>query len=68
MDRPLPQPDQDTEFFWEGLRRRELLIQHCDECGHWIHYPKPACPRCGGTRVKPKAVSGRGVVHTYTVT
>lgn len=65
--RPLPQPDVDTAFFWEGARRHELLILHCDACGRWVHYPKPACPNCGGA-VAPKAVTGRGTVHTFTVT
>jgi uncharacterized OB-fold protein len=67
MTRPLPQPDLDTAFFWNGTREHKLLILHCDECDHWVHYPKPACPSCGGA-VHPKPVSGRGVVHTYTIT
>lgn len=65
--RPLPLPDAETAFFWEGARNRQLLILHCDACDWWIHYPKPACPRCGGP-VTPKPVSGLGVVHTYTIT
>jgi uncharacterized protein len=67
MTRPLPQPDADTAFFWEGTRNGQLLILHCDACDRWVHYPKPVCPRCGGP-VAPKQASGRGVVHTYTVT
>jgi len=67
MNRPLPQPDVDTTFFWEGAREHKLLILHCDECDHWVHYPKPACPVCGGS-VQPKQVTGRGVVHTFTIT
>jgi uncharacterized OB-fold protein len=67
MNGPLPLPDLDTAFFWQGAREHKLLILHCDACDYWVHYPKPACPNCGGA-VQPKQVSGRGVVHTFTVT
>jgi uncharacterized OB-fold protein len=66
-DRPLPQPDDETAFFWDGAREGLLLILHCDACDWWVHYPKPACPKCGGP-LEPKPTSGRGVVHTFTVT
>jgi uncharacterized protein len=66
--RPLPLPDPETEFFWEATRRRELHILRCRRCGTYIHLPRPACRRCGSTDLGPERVSGRGVVHSYTVT
>lgn len=66
--RPLPLPDADTAFFWEGARAGRLLILRCRDCGTYIHLPKPACRACGGSNLAPEPVSGRGVVHTYTVT
>jgi uncharacterized OB-fold protein len=68
MERPLPLPDAETAFFWDGARAERLLINRCSECGFWIHPPKPSCPRCGSGTIAPAAVGGRGVVHTYTVT
>jgi hypothetical protein len=68
QQRPLPLPDEETAFFWKGLRSNQLLILRCAQCGYWIHYPKPRCPQCGGDDVAPQQVSGRGIVHTYTVT
>lgn len=68
MERPLPLPDDETSFFWEGARQGKLLILRCRDCGTYIHLPKPACRSCGGSNLGPAAVSGRGVVHTYTVT
>jgi len=67
-DRPLPQPDIDTAFFWEATARRELHILRCTNCKTYIHLPKPACRVCGSTDVKPSKVSGRGTVYSYTVT
>jgi len=66
-DRPLPLPDEDTQFFWEGCRDGKLMILRCNDCGTYIHLPKPGCWNCGSTNLAPSQVSGRGVVHSYTV-
>jgi hypothetical protein len=66
-ERPLPLPDSDTEFFWQGCREGRLMIMRCGDCGTYIHLPKPGCWSCGGSNLAPSQVSGRGVVHTYTV-
>jgi uncharacterized protein len=68
MDRPLPQPDAETVFFWEATQRGELYILRCNACRTYIHLPRPACRACGGTDLAPARVSGRGVVHSFTVT
>jgi uncharacterized OB-fold protein len=66
--RPLPLPDSETAFFWEGCARKELLILRCSECQTYVHPPKPACYSCGGTSLKPTRVSGRGRLHSFTIT
>ena len=68
MERPLPQPDPETAFFWEAAQNGELHILRCNACGHYIHLPRPACRECGSTDLAPAKVSGRGVVHSFTVT
>ena len=68
MERPLPQVDAETSFFWEAARRGELHILRCRGCGTYIHLPRPACRTCGSTDLAPERVSGRGVVHSFTVT
>jgi uncharacterized OB-fold protein len=65
--KPLPVPDDLSRPYWEGARRRQLMIQRCAACGLWIHHPKATCPRCGATDLRPAPVSGRGIVHTFTV-
>jgi hypothetical protein len=62
-----PIPDKDTEFFWEGARHGRLLILRCDDCGYYVHWPRPVCRRCLSSRLSPAEVSGRGTVYTYTV-
>ena len=66
-ERPLPLPDGDTAFFWEGCSAGKLMILRCNDCGTYIHLPKPGCRTCGGSNLTPAQVSGRGLVHTYTV-
>ena len=64
----MPEPSPLTEFFWEGARRRRLMILRCRSCGRYIHYPRPICPRCLSDDLAPEQVSGRGVLYSFTVT
>jgi len=43
-----------------------LLIEHCDDCAHWVHPSSGECRECGG-RLVARPVSGQGTVFTYTV-
>ncbi|MCW2946538.1 MAG: hypothetical protein JWR24_3255 [Actinoallomurus sp.] len=64
--RPLPLPSALTAPYWEACRRGELAIQRCRSCRRHVHFPEPACPHCGGD-LSYEVVSGRGVVHTFSV-
>lgn len=65
--RPPPVVDADSQDYWEGAKRRQLVIKRCQDCGYYIHLPRPQCPRCYSSNVQGAAVSGRGVVHTFCV-
>lgn len=61
----------DDEFagaFFSGAREHRLLIDRCQDCGWWIHHPRPMCPRCLTMNVSPEEVSGRGTVVGHAVT
>jgi uncharacterized OB-fold protein len=64
---PLPEARFETEPFWTGGERGELLIDRCDDCGLWLHPPKPVCRKCLSRSVRPVPVSGYGTVYSYTV-
>ena len=66
--KPIPAPDRFTEEFWAGASRHELVIQRCDQCGHYQHPPMPLCSQCHSRELSSVPVSGRGTVHTFTVT
>lgn len=65
--RPLPVTNADTRPYWTGGERGELLIFRCRQCQYYVHPPVRFCPQCEGRDVEPAAVSGLGVVTSYTV-
>lgn len=65
--RVLPAVTPENEHFWLGGAGGELRFLRCADCGHWIHPPQPLCPACLSRSLAPEAVSGRAVVHTFTI-
>jgi uncharacterized OB-fold protein len=65
--RILPQLSDRNRHFWTGGARGQLCFLRCADCGQYIHPPQPICPRCHSKRLAPQAVSGRAVVHTFSV-
>ena len=65
--RVLPKLDDGNREFWTAGERGELVFWRCADCGYWIHPPSPRCPACLSSNVRTEAVSGRGVVHSFTV-
>ena len=65
--RPHPNVTADTAFFFDGPKRRKLLIQGCDSCGALQHPPMAACRACGSLALSPRQMSGRGTLFSYTI-
>ena len=65
--RALPRLDSQNRAFWTGGAEGELRIMHCLDCDGYIHPPRPFCRHCLSERVEPRAVSGTGVIDTFTV-
>jgi len=62
-----PSASPDTQFFWDGLRERRLLVQRCDGCAALRHPPRPMCPHCHSLEWTPIESSGRGTVLSAVV-
>ena len=56
---------RDQDFFWEGAKSGQLLIQRCADCGHLRHPPGPFCPKCQSEAWTSEALSGRGTVYAF---
>jgi uncharacterized protein len=59
--------DPCTTLFYEGSQARELRILRCQNCGFYIHLPRPICRNCQSFDLKGEAVSGKATLYTYTV-
>ena len=60
---PKPIPGEDSAPFWEAVSRHELVFQRCADCGHWIHPPRPTCPKCRSLEKEWAPSTGKGTVH-----
>ena len=63
----LPAITQANRGFWEYARRGVLALPHCRACGHVWYPPSPGCPRCLGSDVEFRAVSGRARLWSWIV-
>jgi uncharacterized OB-fold protein len=62
-----PSVSPDTQFFWDGLKDHQLLIQRCASCGVFRHPPRPMCPSCNSLEWDTVTASGRGTVHSFVM-
>jgi uncharacterized OB-fold protein len=69
IPKPLPKATPDTQEFWDGLKRHELRVQACNDCGKSYLYPRPFCPRegCHSRNVEWVTQTGKGTLATYIV-
>ncbi|HEY0941978.1 MAG TPA: Zn-ribbon domain-containing OB-fold protein [Steroidobacter sp.] len=65
--KPLPAVHPWSQAFWDGTRRKQLLIQRCCFCKRNVFYPRLYCPHCFAAELEWVPASGRGTVYTYTV-
>lgn len=65
--KPLPVPDLDSEAYWQGCKRHELLIQRCQDCGTFRFPPSPLCCRCNSRNTEWTPVSGKGTIYSWVV-
>jgi uncharacterized OB-fold protein len=65
--KPLPYLDEENRPWWEALKRHELYIQKCEECGALRYYPRAQCPYCLSPRTEWVRCSGKGTIWTFTV-
>lgn len=66
-DKPVPEPNGDSQPYWDGLKAHRLVLQRCAECHTIRHYPRPVCDRCYAMACAWVEASGRGTVHSWTV-
>ncbi|MEM9357260.1 MAG: Zn-ribbon domain-containing OB-fold protein [Pseudomonadota bacterium] len=66
-DRIIPQPTPETQHYWDGAKRGELLLQKCKSCNNVYFPPRPFCPECGSRDVEVVKASGKGRLYSYII-
>ncbi len=65
--KPRPRPTPTSQPFWDALRDERVVLQHCRDCGSWVHYPRSRCVSCLSDALDWVEVSGRGTVYTFAI-
>lgn len=63
----LPQMTDIEAPFWDGLQKKQLFIQKCDDCGHHQFPPSPVCIHCLSDRVRWVVCSGKATLWSRVV-
>ena len=65
--KPLPRPTPTSQPFWDGLAEERVMLQRCNDCSHWVFYPRTHCSACLSPNLTWTQVSGKGRIYTYTI-
>lgn len=52
--------------YFDGLKKRQLLLPHCTSCGKIHFYPRHACPYCWEENYEWQHASGLAMVTTHS--
>lgn len=63
----LPNPDFETQPYWDAAREHRLLIQRCTSCDRHQFYPRPFCAACWSTDTEWVEASGSATLYSFSV-
>jgi len=67
LQKPIREPTADTQPFWDGIKRGELVLPRCNSCGRLHHCPRPYCADCSSRDLTWVRCSGKGKIHSYLI-
>lgn len=62
-----PQPDPETQAWWEACGKGRLSLRHCKACGQKHFPPRTICPYCFSDDTEVQEVSGAGQIYSFSV-
>ena len=63
----LPEPNSDSEPFWDACNESRLLLQQCGACHEPQFYPRSLCAGCGASNLDWIEAGGQGEVVSFTI-
>jgi uncharacterized OB-fold protein len=64
---PVPQPNPETQPYWDAAALGSLVVRRCASCGKLHHYPRAVCPFCFADAAEWQTASGRGKIYSYSI-
>ncbi|MCR6672616.1 Zn-ribbon domain-containing OB-fold protein [Devosia ginsengisoli] len=64
---PAPQPDAESQPFWDAAAQGRFLIKRCTSCGETHWFPRTMCPFCWSEKTEWVEASGAGTIYSWTV-
>ena len=64
---PAPEPNPETQPFWDAAARSQLLLKRCTACGERHYYPRAICPFCFSDKTEWQPAAGTGKIYSYSV-
>jgi uncharacterized OB-fold protein len=62
-----PQPQPESDFYWEKCKEHELWLRHCKACDSTYFYPRDICPGCFSRDTDWIQSSGRATLHAFAI-
>ena len=63
--KPIPEPDERSQAFFDGARRGEFMLSRCSDCHAWLPPASMICSECLGERIEWEQASGDGTVFSF---
>ena len=62
-----PQPDPETQSWWDACGEGHLSVRHCKACGQNHFPPRTICPYCFSDDTEARQVAGTGQIYSFSV-
>ncbi|MPZ24878.1 MAG: hypothetical protein GEV12_00110 [Micromonosporaceae bacterium] len=66
MELGLTEASPETQGFWDGVERDQLMIKRCVRCGRHLHPRRMGCPDCWQGDLRWVEATGGGTVYSFS--
>ena len=66
-NKPIPVPQQESDFYWEKAKEEELWLRYCNDTGQAYFYPRDISPYCFSRNTSWIKASGKATLFTYGI-
>ena len=62
---PIPENDNLSKPYWDGLMQERLMVQCCKVCNTWIWGPEWICHACHSFELEWQEIDGKGQIYSW---